>query len=126
MTETETPLTENDFDEVDREALNRALRLALARDEREGSDQIKHFLAHDGWWHAASSASYQLQCDNLGLGPHQEPPCHGEPCDPPRQGRGVNADAAKLMKRLISYGLSMYEPDPIFAINNASKKGRSK
>jgi hypothetical protein len=114
-------ITRDDLDAIDVEALDRALSIALADDERTGSDQMKYFLANDGWWWAASSASYCLQCNNLGLKPWQEPPCHGEPC--PITGR-VNADASKLMKRLISYGLSKYECNPINAIAAVTVKKR--
>jgi hypothetical protein len=122
MTE-ETKLTRDDFDEVDVEALDRALSIALADDERNGDDQMKYFLEHDGWFWASSSASYRLQYLNLGLKPNQDPPCFGEPC--PISGR-VSSNANKLMRRLISHGLSMYEPDPVAAIAavNAKRKQR--
>jgi hypothetical protein len=113
-------VSEADFSEVDREALNRALQLVLNGPDRDTAEQIRSFLEDvdqdpdHGWFYASVHAVYHLQCQNLGLFPNQEPPCLGDPCS--QTGR-FDANANKLMRRLISHGLSMFEPDPIAAIN---------
>jgi hypothetical protein len=49
---------------VDREALQRALK--LARNEPEYADQIAQKLAHEPWEDVARFAAYCCQIDNLG------------------------------------------------------------
>ena len=59
--ETETQLTEADFDEVDREALNRALRMTLDGEDRETAARIRSTLDEEGWFSAAESAAHSQQ-----------------------------------------------------------------
>ena len=121
--ETETQLTEADFDEVDREALNRALRMTLDGEDRETAARIRSTLDEEGWFSAAESAAHSQQYISLGLTPWLRPPCElNESGDPHRQNRECDNAPIKLLKRMLSHGLSKWEPDPINALNNAKKR----
>src|SRR6516165_10825094 len=61
---------------VDRQALQRSLKLARA--EPEYRDQLECKVEAEGWESAARFASYSLQIDNLGLRPWMDPPCFAE------------------------------------------------
>ena len=120
---TEAPLTDNDFGEVDREALNRALCMTLDGEDREEAERIKSTLAENGWWAAAWIAAHNQQYRNLGLSPWLRPPCEfDEDGDPHRQNRDCDNAPIKLLKRMLSHGLSKWEPDPVNALNNAKKR----
>jgi hypothetical protein len=114
MTTTEQ-YTEADFHEVDREALNRALSLTLAERDQDRVAQVKRMLKEDGWYAAASFAAYHRQTDALGLEPWQSPPCAVIENDP-------QIEAVKLHRRMISYGVSIYDPDPIAAIEARQRR----
>lgn len=105
---TMTELTEEDFDVVDREALNRALKLTLAQDEAGRREQVHSMLVDDGWWYAASFCVYHRQCEALNLKPWESPPCHVDEDDPYDHPKALG-----LLKRMLSYGMSRYDPTPI-------------
>lgn len=109
--------TEDDFDAVDREALNRALQLTLAGDEPGRADQVRSMLTDNGWWYAASFCAYHQQCRMLNLAPWQSPPCHVDEDSP----RDREHDAVRLLKRMLSHGVSRWDPDPIGAIATPSR-----
>jgi hypothetical protein len=94
---------------VDREALQRALKLARA--EPEYCEQLERKAAAECWEKAAQFASYCLQIDNLGLRPWMDPPCYAEV--------RPDAEALKILLKLLGAGLSRYEPDPIAALAEA-------
>jgi hypothetical protein len=91
---------------VDRQALQRSLKLARA--EPEYRDQLECKVEAEGWESAARFASYSLQIDNLGLRPWMDPPCFAEVRPDP--------EALKILVQLLGAGLSRYEPDPVAAL----------
>ena len=95
----------SDLDPIDRDALERSIVAVLA--DRATAGQFQRKLQHDGWYAAAILASFSIQIDNLGLRPDQTPPSAGH---------GHDADADRLLDRLLSAGLSQYEPDPFVAL----------
>jgi hypothetical protein len=70
---------------VDRDALERALKIAQASDEPGFAEQIASKLQNDDWFEAASSAAYGCQRRVLQLRPWQSPPCYGDAPSRPRR-----------------------------------------
>lgn len=107
---------------VDRDALERALALALASDEPGRADQVEKMLKGDPdrhmppqpWFEVAHFAAYWCQCHALGLKPWQPPPLYGHLPKPNNE----HAKAAALLKRMIDSGLSKFEPDPLKALRD--------
>jgi hypothetical protein len=97
---------------IDRDALERAVAIALASDEPGEREQIAGKLRRD-WFEAATFAAYGCQVRALGLKPWQSPPCYGDA----HPGHDGHADAAVLLKRLLDAGLSRWEPDPVGALS---------
>lgn len=125
--------TEEDFDDLDRDALNRGLHLTLNDRDRGTVEQIRDFLRekHDdldhGWWYAASHAAYHQQTRALNLSPWEFPPCWINPDEiddiiANGDGTSNNFNAAKLAKRMIAAGVSLYDPSPIEAIAAAKRR----
>jgi hypothetical protein len=109
---TTPPLTTNDL-----VALEEALK--LARQESEGrAEQLLQMQLEDGWFYAASFASYSCQCDALHLKPWEHPPIWvGDPDDYPE-----SPEAARLLRRMLKAGGSRYHPDPMSALEKAEKQ----
>ena len=105
---------------VDKEALERAIALALAENDRGRVDQVELKLRTDPWFEVATFCSYHRQMDALKLKPWQIPPCWIEPDDiadiiaaGPRDDR---YNAAKLAQRLLAAKKSLFEPNPLAAL----------
>jgi hypothetical protein len=123
------PRTDEDEDElhpIDKEALERAIAMTRANGGPDAI-QIESMLQKEPWWQVGRFAAMCRQCDSLNLGPHLTPPCWATKADlvadpdDPDDSFGKRA-AAVLRKRLLDAGLSVYEPDPITALERA--KGR--
>ena len=112
-----TELTTADLD-----ALRRAFETARAEsdEEREHLDSIE---AREGWESAAQSASYHLQCRNLRLKVWEAPPMHVHG-DEIGQNYGTKAKEVKLKRRMLALGISIFEPDPISAIERVESARR--
>jgi hypothetical protein len=112
---------------VDREALDRALRMARAEsvEEREHLDRV---MAREGWQGAAESAVYHLQDRALKLRPWQPPPywIRDLEGDLAAGDDGISGRyrAALLTQRLLRAGLSRFEPDPLGALERAESARR--
>ena len=63
------------MDEIDKEALTRALELTKA--EPECAEQIQFMLKDRSWEEVAQFAAHHQQCKNLRLKPGEIAPCHG-------------------------------------------------
>lgn len=103
-------LTEAEFNKTDRDALNRALHRSLNGADRRHAHQVRDKLKENGWWEAVSTAVYHQQYENLGLNPWQSPPCFDD-----------GGDSSQLLRRMLSFSVSQWEPDPIAAINAKQK-----
>jgi hypothetical protein len=112
---------------VDREALDRALRIARAESAEEAA-HIDRLMAARGWQWAAESAVYHLQCKALRLRPWQPPPCWIRDLegDLAAGDDGISGRyrAALLTQRLLRAGLSRFEPDPVAALERAESTRR--
>jgi hypothetical protein len=97
---------------LDRAALDRALELSMADDDREYSK-----LAEEGWFGCAWSCAHDQQCKALNLFPWQSPPCDVDEGD-----IGIHDfGGAKLLKRMLAHGVSRYDPTPLDAIAAARR-----
>ena len=102
------------MDEIDKEALTRALKLTKAEPERAG--QIESMLENRSWEEVAQFAARHQQCKNLRLKPWETPPCHGA-VNLAAPGTDESFPTAKrLLQRLLDAGLSQWEPDPEAAL----------
>jgi hypothetical protein len=95
-------MTKEVFNEVDRDALNRALQLTLAEEDQSRVEQFNAMLKERGWWSTASFCASHRQSIALGLFPWQSPPC-----DIDEDEIGIHDfGGAKLLKRMLSHGVS--------------------
>ena len=107
---------------TDEDALKRGLTLAT-RDRRW--EQLQSMLrdverGEDDWVSVARFACYGMQTKTLGLRPWECPPSSAcRITDDNNLGRDYfeGAKALALKERLISAGLSIYEPDPLAALS---------
>jgi hypothetical protein len=114
------------MDDTDRQAFE--LSIEMARNEDRGRrDQIDDFLRTRPFEQVGRFASYAAQTRSLSLPPWQYPPCLIDPDDIDRliaagddvHGKSV---AAKLLRRMLDLGVSQFHPDPMGAIEAATKK----
>ena len=115
---TEPKYTDDDFDAVDREALNRALQLTLAEDEHGRAEQLPSMRPNDGWWYAASFCASHRQYAALNLKPWQSPPCNVDEDNP----RERDHNAVRVLKRMLAHCVSRWDPDPVAAIEATRTK----
>lgn len=106
---------------IDREALRRALRIA----KKENKQQIAAKQKAETWEEVAMFAAYCCQCDALNLKPWQSPPMHMEE-DRPRDESPVAGRVAAwaLRRKLLAAGLSVFEPDPVRALETVAARQR--
>ncbi|MGY4369215.1 hypothetical protein ACVW1A_005280 [Bradyrhizobium sp. LB1.3] len=108
---------------TDRGALTRCL-IACRAESPVRAKQIFDMLSTRPWERVAKFACYSAQIHSLGLQPWQNPPMYArlpdlkKPFDDPRGERA----AAEILKKLLAHRLSMYEPDPLQAIERAEHK----
>ena len=104
MTETDVNTTteEDDLDPLDREALERAMKLASRDPGRRW--QLNSKLQDESWFEVATFAAYCMQCQNLHLKPWEDPPCWGS--ETPLGYHGDQREAWELCKRLLAAGLA--------------------
>ena len=104
----------------DRRVLTQALAMCRAEDEGRAG-QIEAMLEDRAWEEVASFAASCCQSRTLKPYPWQSPPCYvaeddGDDCE-------INADAVKLLRKMLAAGVSRYEPDPLAALAAAKRKG---
>jgi hypothetical protein len=102
-------MTIDTLTDVDRDALQRALDMTLAEPDR--AEQLQHKLQNNGWHEAAKFAAYHQQVKNLRLQPWQSPPCSAG------TRTYVDEEILEISRRLVRLGLSLFEPDPLDAID---------
>jgi hypothetical protein len=98
---------------TDRDALERALVMACR--ESEQAARYEEMLRSKPWREAAESAAYSMQVKTLKLKPWQAPPC-GCRSDEIGRGYGHSRGEVLLRRRMLAAGLSLYEPNPIAAL----------
>jgi hypothetical protein len=84
----------------------------------ESKQERAHFdekLAKEGWEEAAHAAAYVCQCRTLKLRPWQAPPVHVHGAEIANV-YGCQPEEVALKQRMIALGISVFEPDPIGAL----------
>src|SRR5262245_49099477 len=94
---------------TDHDALSRALAI-----ERK---QVDEDLKHRPWEEAAIRAAFSCQIRELRLRPWQGLPIDAS--DEVGDGYGCTRQEVELRQRMLAAGLSLYEPDPIAALQAA-------
>jgi hypothetical protein len=124
------PRTDDDEDElhpVDREALERAIEMTRVNGGPDAV-QIENKLQKEPWEQVARFAAYCRQCDNLHLKPWQSPPCWVDDIEATLAAGddGIEGKyaAAKLLQRMLDANISIYEPDPIAALERTKRTKR--
>jgi len=108
------------MDEIDREALQRALLLCRVESAARAK-QIVSMLARQPWERVAVFAASCVQYRSLPLQPWQTVPCRANlaDLDQPLGDASGRRESAELLKRLLDANLSRFEPDPIAALERA-------
>ncbi len=121
---TTTDDTDDTLSALDRAALERCVALTLEEGDLDRREQIEWKIHHSGWLETALFASYHQQYDHLHLKPWESTPCLIKPDDigailrcGPHHNRQYGA--AKLLKRMLSFGVSQYDPTPLESIEAA-------
>jgi len=114
---------------VDREALERALKIVLGRPEREDPgrrEQVERLLREQGWFTAANFAVYCCQMELVRPRLWQPTPADITDIEGTLakgdDGLGGSYRAALLLKRMLAAGLSRYEPRPVEALAEAKRR----
>jgi hypothetical protein len=96
------------------DADHKALTLAMQRARLQGRDQqLEAMLQHEPWEQVARFAASCCQTVALQLKPWEPPPCYINDPEHPRVNERV---AAKLLRKMLSHGVSRWHPDPCAAI----------
>ena len=113
----------NEIDEIDRDALKRAL-VACRAESPARAKQLDSMLADEPWQQVAVFAATCVQMDSLDLMPWQSPPFRASlrDLDKPYGDPSGKRESAELLKRLLDANLSPFEPDPLAAIAEAEEK----
>jgi hypothetical protein len=104
----------DEFNEVDMDALRRAMVRAMTSTDPGRREQIESMLLDRPWVEVAEYAAYGAQMRSLQLKPWQNPPAHG----------GVDPESNALLDRMLKAGISQFEPDPLAALAEAEQKAR--
>jgi hypothetical protein len=108
-----------DLDTVDRGALERAMQIAQRDPFR--AQQLQSKLKDEAWVAVAEFAAYSCQIDALNLKPWESPPCHADEDNSDPQDKA----AQHLLRRMLTAGVSRFDPDPLAALRQASRRKRS-
>jgi hypothetical protein len=127
-------------DDADHNALELAIKVTLAETDESRVEQVRSMLESRDRLRVGQFCAYHRQMDALGLKPWQSPPCWivtEEEADailargPVRaaDGSGVdisNCKPARLLKRMLRFGVSPHHPDPVAAIAEAQRKRKAR
>ena len=89
----------------------------MKRDHRGGEKRLLRLVSQT----AMEAAAYHCQHSALNLKTWQEPPCVGDENDPNPRDPG----AQKLLREMLQHHISRFEPDPLAALRQASRRKRS-
>jgi hypothetical protein len=111
-----TEKTANRVSDVDRDAFTRAIETMLRSPEAIYRNDFRRRLreAKEPWEKIGRHAASVCQCRALKLAPWEIAPCIAEPnqVDVPGFEHRHTAVASAIVGKLLSAGLSRYEPDP--------------
>jgi hypothetical protein len=99
------PNDPNDDDDIDLEALRRAMDIAMRDPPRAA--QLTSQLGDQPWIEVAQFAASCCQRKALELKPWQSPPCDG---------RDDDKKASRMLDRMLDADISQWEPDPLTAL----------
>lgn len=102
--------------QVDRDALERSLEIAMRDPDR--AEQLQSKLQDEKWIEVAQFAAYGCQMTSLSLKPWQSPPAHCDEDDPYEQDKA----GQKLLRQMLAAKISRYEPNPIAALKRKRRK----
>jgi hypothetical protein len=102
--------------EADVEALQRALHMTLNEwDDPARIRQVREMLTERSWFTVAEFCSYHQQNKNLQTKPWESPPCWIG------TGATIEPEYLEIGRRLQQAGLSLFEPDPLRALEDAKR-----
>jgi hypothetical protein len=116
--------TEAELTATDTEALQRALEIVRA-ESVEDAARFDSLTERQGWFEAASTATYRCQIRNLHLRPWHCPPCDCGDFIFKHGGYGNTGKEVRLRLRMKKLGISIYEPNPVEAIEKAEDARRA-
>lgn len=121
----------SDYSEIDRDALERALSIMLQSKEPGRAEQVRSMLAEHSWGEVAVFAAYCCQCDHLRLASWQNPPCcfdHAEieAIITVNDSNSHDLGGAKLLRKMLTANLSIFDPSPVDALAAAKAKRKRK
>jgi hypothetical protein len=120
--------TKPKLNQVDVEALTRAIELYRNLKEPGRAEQVAHLLKTESWFSVADHCACGLQRRSLKIKMWQSPPAEIDPgaietiIARGDDNLGGDYAAAKLLRRMLKAGLSRYEPDPIRALAEAKAR----
>jgi hypothetical protein len=108
-------------DDVDRDALERCMKIAQRDPLR--TEHLASKLEDEGWRAVAEFAAYGCQIESLSLKPWQSPPCHiDEDADEPDNAeREPDTIGRKLLRQMLRAGVSRFDPDPLAALRRVKR-----
>jgi hypothetical protein len=111
---------------ADLDALRRSYELGCKESEAYRS-HLESIEAQSGWREAAESASYHLQVRALALKCFECPPssCRDSIDVIDNTKYGSRGKEVRLRRRLLGLGISLFEPDPLRAIERAESTRRN-
>ena len=108
-----------DLDAADRDALERCIK--IAKRDRLSAEHLESKLKDAPWIEVAEFASYSCQIDALNLKPWESSPCtEDEDNSTPR-----DRTAQTLLRQMLRAGVSRFDPDPLMALRQVSRRKRS-
>jgi hypothetical protein len=107
--------------ERDREAMRRAVE-TLLRTEPDWRDQIAAMLQSQPWEQVGLFASICCQVRALHVKPHECALAETHDVAEPSEVYSYRASEVALLRKMLSLGLSKYEPDPIAALQRAERE----
>ena len=107
-------------DDVDRDALERCMKIAQRDPLR--TEHLRSKLEDEPWIEVAEFASYSCQIESLSLKPWQSPPCHiDEDAVPDNDDREPDTVGRKLLRQMLANNISRFEPDPLTALRRVKR-----
>jgi hypothetical protein len=107
-----------ELEQVDRAALAAAIELARADPEL----QIDDVLRTRSWEEVGLFAAGLCQARSLKLKPWECPPCDTTNVTEPSNCYGCRANEVTLLRKMLSLGLSRYDPSPLSSMERAERE----
>ena len=107
----------DDLDDIDRDALQRAMSMAM-RDVEMARTLNDKLARAQPWFDVARVAVDHCQTCALHLKPWNDAPCVVSADDPDERDK----DGQALLRKMLDAGLSRYAPDPLRALERNAKR----